>query len=108
MQSLKDELINIDPKYVLKNKMRKNKRSKSRYVIIVSFIFILLSMILLVVKYMSTIKEMNTAIRNINVKLEDTMSQLNILRKSVDAFNIELSKRDEDSQIDHLGPLFDH
>ena len=108
MQSFTDELINIEPKYVLKNKMRKNKHSKSRYIIIFSFIFILLSIMLLVVKYISTIKEMNTAIKNINIKLEDTMSQLNILRKSVDAYNIELSKKDEDVQIDHLGPLFDH
>lgn len=108
MQSFSDELINIEPKYILKNKMKKNKNSKFRNIIIIAFIFILFSMILLVVKYVTTIKEMNSAIKSISTRLEDTMSQLNILRRSVDAYNIELSKKDEEVQIDHLGPIFDN
>lgn len=107
MQSFTNDLINIEPKYALKSKMRKSKNAQSRYIIIVGFIFILLSMMLLVVKYITTIREMNTAIQNINIKLEDTMSQLNILRRAVDEHNIQLSKKEEDIQIDHLGAMFD-
>lgn len=100
MESFDTTLVDVKPVLNYKNGLR--KRETTQKIILYGVIsFILLSLVILTFKYISTTSKMTSTINEISSRLDKAMDQLTAIKQS-------LNDKEYDSNYGHLKELFDN